>query len=729
MKENVDSCPSTEEALDAVMLADSVRRALAASAADDETSWRVAVELGLPLLCSAPGMGVFEDALLVVMELGRRATTAPVLEAIILNRVAPGLVPPESKVALAVGEMGGDVSTGTLAIKDGMATGALRLVEGAARADYLVVVDPAGVIAAIERDAAGVAVEETPALGPDLCDVRLKAAALCGARPLANGADELLAMLRIGLCARALGAAWQGFDLVVDYARIRRQFGQAIGAFQAIQHKLADSHIVLEASCRQLLGAARAFDQAWPARRARAAAAVGFASSALRKVALETQHCFGAIGYAEEHGAPALFRRVHADVARFGGAMRAHRALGAWLLDAEAGALQALLSQTDDPSAGFRARLRAWLGDNWTAADRAALAERPFEDRDWDLDFLRRLGRDGWTTLNWPVSAGGMAASPFEQLAFVEEMHRADAPAHASICPCRIIAPEIIAHGGRTLKEQLLPLIRAGAVTGCLGYSEPEAGSDLASLRTTARRDGDSYVINGQKIWTTDGHRATHMILAARTGDGSQARQAGISLFILPMDTAGISVRPMKGLHGHVFCAIFFDDVRISADWRLGDEGQGWSILGSALASERIGMGAFASRLVVLFDRLVDRLRETPGARDDSATAVRIGELAARLVSARELALASVAAVSPDKPALIEAAAAKIYASELAQALCETGLDLVGGAALLGGDAGDAPVDGLIEEILRLSILYVVGGGSNEIQRSMIAIRGLGLGR
>lgn len=715
--------------LDVAMLAESLRRALGDGLVDDEAAWRIATGLGLPQLCSAPGTGTFEDALLVMMELGRRATTAPVLESILVNLVAPGLAPSGSRIALGISDPEGDMSTGSVVFANGTASGALRLVEGAGQAEHLVLVDAHGTICAVERADPGLTIEQTPALSANLYDVRVQSVRLQSAQPLAEGAAPLLTLLRLGLSARALGAATQGFDLVVDYAKIRRQFGQTIGAFQAVQHKLADSYIRLAACRLQLLDAARAFDRASPFWSARAASAIAYSSPALRAVALETQHCFGAIGYSEEHVAPALFRRVHVDIARLGGAMRAQSDLGQHLISAGDGALQALIADADDPAADFRARLRAWLSENWTAADRAGARKRPFEERDWNLAFLARLGRDGWTALNWPAAAGGMAASPFEQLAFVEEMYRADAPAHPLICPCRIIAPEIIAHGSDVLKKQLLPLIQSGGVTGCLGYSEPEAGSDLASLRTSALRKGGEYVINGQKIWTTDGHRATHMILAARTGSRSQARHAGISLFILPMDTAGITVRAMTGLHGHVFCNVFLDNVRLPADWRLGEEGQGWSILANALANERIGMGGFVSRLAVLFDQILGAIRDRPKLAEDSRVVARIGELAAQLVAGRALALESVARTAEGTPPLIEAAAAKVYASELAQTICEAALDLLGGTALLASDAPDAPADGLIEEILRLSIMYVVGGGSNEIQRSLIATRGLGLGR
>ncbi|MBY8825623.1 acyl-CoA dehydrogenase family protein [Sphingomonas colocasiae] len=714
-----------EAALDIGMLLDSVARSFAGPAVEGG-AWSRALDLGLPLLCESPDMGRFEDGLRVLIELGRAGSGIPLAESISLNIALPGFAPQGSRVAIAFGETG-DIGAGRAEFADGHVSARLRLVDGAREADHILLFDGEGRRAGlVRRDSPGVTVAPVAALVDGLCDLRLEAVALERTHDLAEGVAPLLWTMRLALCARALGAALRGFDAVVDYARIRRQFGQAIGSFQAVQHKLADGRIRLDASRLMLLAAARGQDAAAPHWQMLAASAVGFAGAALRRVALETQHCFGAIGFAEEHEAPGLFRRVHGDTARLGGATRAAAALGAVLVDDGASALESLLAPAHDPAMRFRARFRDWLAENWTLSDRTALAARPFEERDWDLDFAARLGRDGWTTLSWPENAGGMAATAFELLAFIEEMQLADAPGHAMICPCRIIAPEIIAHGSERLKRELLPLIRAGRVTGCLGYSEPEAGSDLASLRTRARRDGDEYRIDGQKIWTTDGQRASHMILAARTDP--DARRAGISLFILPMDTPGISVRPMTGLHGHVFCSIFFDDVRIPAAYRLGEEGQGWAILSNALANERITMGAFVSRLAVVLGRIIDAIRDDAVLRADRAIVQRIGELAASLMAGRELAMASLRMMDDGVPPLVEAAAAKIHASELAQAICEAGLDLLGGQALLGADAPDAPADGLVEEILRLSIMYVVGGGSNEIQRTLIAMRGLGLG-
>jgi alkylation response protein AidB-like acyl-CoA dehydrogenase len=339
------------------------------------------------------------------------------------------------------------------------------------------------------------------------------------------------------------------------------------------------------------------------------------------------------------------------------------------------------------------------------------------------------LGRAGWTALNWPKAAGGLDATPFEQLAYAEELLKAGATDHALICSCRIMAPELIAHGSQRLKDALLPGMRAGTVTGCLGYSEPESGSDLASLRTRAVRDGDAYIVNGQKIWTTDGQRASHMLLAARTHPDPKMRHAGISLFIVAMDSPGITVHPMEAMYGQKFCNIFFDNVRVPVDSRLGEENAGWSILAGALANERIAMGGLAIRVQALLGSIAQAVRQRAQLKQESLTRDRIGQLAADLVTSRLLVAQSLAPTSTGHAQLALAAMAKVFASDLAQTVCESALDLLGPVALLGQGTTDVPADGDIELLLRSTIMFVVGGGSNEIQRNIIAQRGLGLGR
>lgn len=714
------------------MLRDSVRRMLAVHGRSGHTDnvellWALAREQGLTEL-GADGARALGDLLVVMEELGRVGSSLPIIESALANIFAPGLLRDGDMAALAVGDAGGDIGAGYAERADGTISGSIRLVEANAGTQCFLVLTRAGHLCAVPAGAGGVAIRRTPALLDGLVDLEIDNVAAPSVLLDASQREELLAIARLAQCARAIGAARQGFEMVVDYAGTRKQFGQSIGSFQAIQHKLADSHTLIQGCALQLAGAARSWDGEtadwWP----RALSAVAFTCGALRKVVLETQHCFGAVGFAEEHPAPALFRRVHGDLVRLGGATRANLALADHIL-ADAGGLRTLLAAQDDRSSSFRETFRRWLAANWTEADRTNLRQRPFPDRNWDLAFAERLGAGGWTTLNWPAEAGGLGASPQEQLAYAEELLAAGTNDHPVICGCRVMAPEIIAHGTDALQAAMLPGLRSGKFTGCLGYSEPEAGSDLASLRTKAERDGDDYRINGQKIWTTDGHRASHMLLAARTHPDPTIRHGGISLFVVPMDSPGITVQPMPAMYGHSFCSIFLDDVRVPAANRLGSENGGWAILAGALANERIAMAGLASQLGLLLETFVDHLVQADRIGPCSHARERLGALASATMTGRLLAEHSIEGMASSSQPLVDAAIAKVFGSELAQHLCETALDLLGGTALLGADAEHPPLDGRIEQLLRTSIMYVVGGGTNEIQRGLIAQRGLGLSR
>ncbi len=701
------------EVAHADLLADSVRRMLAG-----EGRWSDAVEQGLSGFFAADHSDSLADLLVVMTEMGRRASTLPVLEAAVANRYAHGLATSSSRLALAVGGV---------VFESERASGIARFVEGAQDADQWLVLTDDCHLCVVERGAAGSSLQSTPALAPGFADLKLRSPSRAR-RLTAEQRAELLTVVRLGWAARAYGAAVEGFEAFLRYGKERKQFGQPLTSFQAIQHKVANSYMALEGCRLQLAAAGRAHDENAANWSALAASASAFAAASLRKVALETQHCFGAIGFAEEHQAPALFRRVHADVVRLGGVAKARAELAEFVLAEGGASVDALFSRADDPVAPFRARFREWLAQNWSSQEREASRARPVSERVWDLAFIQRLGQAGWSTLNWPKAAGGLDATPLEQLAYAEELLKAGATDHALITSCRIMGPEIIAHGSQSLKDAVLPGARAGAITGCLGYSEPESGSDLASLRTRAVRDGDSYVVNGQKIWTTDGQRASHMLLAARTHPDPKLRHAGISLFVVPMDTPGITVHQMEAMYGQKFCSIFFDNVRVSVDQRLGEEDAGWSILAGALANERIAMGGLAIRVQAILGTIVQAVRQRPELARESLTRDLIGQLVAELVTSRLLVKQSLAP-TPGNTQLAQAAMAKVFASELAQKICESALDLFGTSALLGQGADDVPAGGDIELLLRSTIMYVVGGGSNEIQRNIIAQRGLGLGR
>ena len=409
-----------------------------------------------------------------------------------------------------------------------MACGTLRAVDLAVHATHLLA--PVGqTLALVDLRHGGVQLQAARALGLDghagWAEVRLHNAP---AQTLALSADAAVALpklLRLLWLARAHGAARRAFELAVDYASERRQFGQPIGRFQAVQHKLANALIALQGVRLTIDSAAGAFDLGsadWPYF---AAAASAFGVQALRQVSLETHHAFGAVGYAEEHEAPRHFRRVHLDTLVLGGATQARRELAAHLLDDDT----ASLPEYDLGRAGnaFRDEVRDWLQTHWSGERKAAFDRLPFHDREFDPSFAKDIGATGWIGLTWPTAHGGQARSPREQLAFVEVMERAEAPRIGA----SVQANALLMHGTPGQRARYLPEILRGQAMHGMGYSEPEAGSDLAALRTKATRvqddeNGDHWVINGQKIWTTTWW-GKYMFLAARTDADAENYKRG----------------------------------------------------------------------------------------------------------------------------------------------------------------------------------------------------------
>ncbi len=381
----------------------------------------------------------------------------------------------------------------------------------------------------------------------------------------------------------------------------------------------------------------------------------------------------------------------------------------------------------------FRQEVRAWLMDHWFGERKTAHESLPFEDQGWDEEFAAELIRQGWNGIAWPKAFGGQERTPMEELAYIEEMNWADAPLSTLGAGPNIVAPAIMAFGSREQMEKYIPPIARGEAVYCLGYSETEAGSDLASLRTRASADGDEWVINGQKIWCTLGDKANHIWLAARIDPDAKPKHAGISVFLVPMDTPGVSIEPSMAMYGHTFCNVFLDDVRVSADKLVGKVNGGWYVIGHALASERIVMGGHVSRTHALFDELTEYIKTAKvngkPLRSDPVVRDRIGALAADLETARRFVMRSVLMMEQGKVPVYEAAICKAFSSELQQRVTETALDMLGMSATLEIGTASAPLNGKIEQSLRQSIMYVVGGGTNEIQRNLIALKGLGLPR
>jgi alkylation response protein AidB-like acyl-CoA dehydrogenase len=383
-------------------------------------------------------------------------------------------------------------------------------------------------------------------------------------------------------------------------------------------------------------------------------------------------------------------------------------------------------------AAAFRQEVRAWLAKHWTPERKAAHMRVPFKHRGWDIEFSRLMGRDGWIGVGWPKQFGGQGRSPTEQIAFVSEMADAGAPVQAHNVGETIVAHALFQYGTKAQQEEWLPRIRRAECTFGLGYSEPEAGSDLAALRTRAVLDGDHWVVNGQKLWSTGGDKADYQWLAVRT-DPAAKKHAGISMLICDLRAPGVTLRPSIAMYGKTFTTQFYDNVRVPAKNMIGAVNNGWKIITDALTAERVMIGA--TRIAVIeraFDRLTEYLKAAAvgGKRlkDDPVIRDRIGALAADIEVARQFQIRNCRLVEEGKVPIHEAAMGKVFASELQERLGEATLDILGTGGLLSEESPSAPL-GEMEQFLRHSLMGIIAGGSNEIQRNIIAQRGLDLPR
>ena len=373
----------------------------------------------------------------------------------------------------------------------------------------------------------------------------------------------------------------------------------------------------------------------------------------------------------------------------------------------------------------FRKELRAWLAANLTDEVRAAGRHRgrdtlAFETlRTWDAT----LADAGWGAVSWPAEYGGRGATVLEQLAYAEETTRARAPMPLNVIGMNNIAPAIMQYGTAEQQRGLLPrMVRADDIW-CQGMSEPEAGSDLASLRTRAVRDGAEFVVNGQKIWTSLGHHADWCQLYVRT-DPDAPKHKGISCLIVDMTLPGIEVRPLVTLNGEAdFAEVFFNDVRVPADAVLGPLNGGWQVATTTLSHERAGAARLYAQMQVQLEDLVadlaDHQVDGRPVLTDPATLRRLGEIEVRINYLELLCKRSISATLHGGDALGSASLAKSVWAETGQQLAELAFDLLGPRC-----AKDRWTDRRLS-----SRALTIAGGTTQVNKGVTAVRVLGLPR
>ena len=377
----------------------------------------------------------------------------------------------------------------------------------------------------------------------------------------------------------------------------------------------------------------------------------------------------------------------------------------------------------------IREFLRRELPADWVGA--GALGEASEESWEFLRSFQKKLAERRWLTLGWPEEHGGLAASHMMQVIYKEEMSYFRAPTQLGVGPDRL-GPTIILYGTDEQKRRHLPGIAAGETVWCQGFSEPEAGSDLASLQTTAVADGDYFVINGQKIWTSLAHRADWCILLART-DREAPKHKGISYLLLDMKTPGVEVRPLVDMLGrNTFNEVFFDSARIPRDCLVGELNRGWYVAAATLDFERSGIDRVMTGIRT-YEALVEYAAQAgaDGGRllDDTRVRQKLAELAIEFQAGRLLAYRVASMQEKGQIPNAEASMSKLYGTELQGRLAEAGMEILGlGGQIEPGPQG-ASLQGQVEQFYMLASALTVAAGTSEIMRNIIAMRGLGLPR
>jgi alkylation response protein AidB-like acyl-CoA dehydrogenase len=364
----------------------------------------------------------------------------------------------------------------------------------------------------------------------------------------------------------------------------------------------------------------------------------------------------------------------------------------------------------------LRGQVRAFLAD--TLADYPPLL-RAHSWMGFDPAFSRKLGHRGWIGMAIPRQYGGSDAGTFARYVIVEELLAAGAPVSAHWIADRQSAQQILKFGTEQQKQHYLPAICRGESYFCIGMSEPNSGSDLASIKTRAVRDGANWIMNGQKVWTTNAQHSHYMIALVRTGEGQSARHEGMSQFIVDLRLPGITIRPIRDLIGSEhFNEVFFDDVVLGPDALVGAEGKGWDQVTAELAFERSGPERFLSSIA-----LVHALIDAVGPQPDALQAREIGRITARMLTLRNMSLAVTAQLATgDNPAWA-ASCVKDLGTTLEQEIPELAHLLLETAPSVDGGPDYAQV---LAYLIQSAPSFSLRGGTREILRGIIA-RGLGL--
>jgi hypothetical protein len=380
----------------------------------------------------------------------------------------------------------------------------------------------------------------------------------------------------------------------------------------------------------------------------------------------------------------------------------------------------------------LRAELRDYFAALLTDEVRSALGS-PGENAEEFRRVIRQIGADGWLGLAWPTEYGGQGRSAVDQFIMFDEIQRAHAP--FPFVTVNTVGPAIMAHGTDEQKQRYLPGILAGELNFAIGYTEPEAGTDLASLRTSAVVDGDEFVIDGSKVYTSGANQADFIWLACRT-DTDAPKHKGISIIIVPTDAPGFEWTPLVTVGDHMTTSTYYSNVRVPVTNIVGQLNAGWQLITMQLNHERVGLAALSGLTERLLDDVVAWCRETPSGTADGAMMIDVAwvqsDLAKCTATCKAIRLITwrlVHAVAENSLGPAEASSVKVFGTEQVVEVYRTLQGILGPIAHLRSDSPGAFLHGELERANRAAQINTFGGGVNEIQRDLVATAGLGLKR
>jgi alkylation response protein AidB-like acyl-CoA dehydrogenase len=699
----------------------------------DPALWSGVVGMGLPAMALPEDLGgagaSLTDLAAAVEVHGAHLGSVPLVETAVTARLL---------ARIGADDLLGEVVEGAVAAiaLHRVVAGAAPLVPGAAVARLVVGLDGDRLVAAPSPP---VAARHTLA-SLAVADVDLRGAKVLVEGPEAVAAyDAALDDWRALTAVAQAGLARATLDVGIQYAKDRHQFGVPIGSFQSLRHRFADLHTQVDGSRLLAYESVWAIDEREPTAPALAAQASWWCGEVADEAAGFSLHVHGGYGFMLEYDVQLHVRRAKAVRLLLGNPAQelqlvAERRWGDRAPDPDAVVAAATAPPTrsgmdfrfDPETEAFRTHVRDFIREHLDPE----IVERAHATgtmHDWD--FHRALCAKGYLAAGWPKEVGGLGRSAIDQCVLAQELYGSGAPIDG-LTIAAMVGATLMLRGTDEQKAEVVPRILAGEVMCCLGYSEPDAGSDVAAVSTKAVRDGDHWVIDGQKMFTTMAHEAHYVFLLARSNP-EVPKHKGLTMFLVPMDTPGIEITPVETMGGERTNITFYNEVRVPDSARVGDIDAGWSVMHSALVYERTSANWGEPHHLVESVARWALATGPDGGRpiDDPALRATLARATTELEVGRLLLFRAAWLSSQGQVPQVEGSMAKLHITETFVRTSSALLDALGTAGLLPGGEPGTVLAGLVEHAFRHSVVTTIYGGSSEVQREIIAGAGLALPR